>query len=130
MCCDENNNCIGDLLKRIALLQKQDCDNNMPSGCDKPFLGPIRTFECYNTRPISLFNCCNGNAWSFPYTLNDVVGESTIFRIEALDNCCCTCRVLATDAENQLVTTNDFFTLDLNCVGAIKCLPDVFIELC
>lgn len=133
MCNEERNNecgCLQDILRRILILQKQDFDNEHFAGCDKPFLGPTCTPICYNTRPISLFNCCNGNAWSFPYTLNDVVGESTIFRIEALDNCCCTCRVLATDAENQLVTTNDFFTLDLNCVGAIKCLPDVFIELC
>ena len=73
MCCDEtNNNCIGDLLKRIALLQKQDCDNNIPSGCDKPFLGPIRTFECYNTRPITLYNCCTGLPWSFTkYSLTE-----------------------------------------------------------
>ena len=135
MCGDNNErettNCLNDLLRKILMLQKQDFDGCCQSnGCDKPYLGPVCSTICYNTRPINLFNCCNGNAWSFPYTLNDVVGESTIFRIEALDNCCCTCRVLATDAENQLVTTNDFFTLDLNCVGAIKCLPDVFIELC
>ena len=97
MCCDDtNNNCIGDLLKRIALLQRQDCDNNIPSGCDKPFLGPIRAIECYNTRPITLYNCCTGLPWSFTYTVDGTEGTSTVFRVEAVDDNCCTCRTTNT----------------------------------
>ena len=132
MCCDDtNNNCIGDLLKRIALLQKQDCDNNIPSGCDKPFLGPIRTFECYNTRPITLYNCCTGLPWSFTYTLDGVESTSTVFRVEAVDDNCCTCRILATDATTgEYTNTNEFFTINLDCVGAVKCLADTYIDLC
>ncbi len=132
MCNETNNNCgcIQEILKKILLLQKQDFDNETYSGCDKPFLGPTCTTICYNTRPIMLYNCCTGSTWEFPYTLNGTTGESMVFRIEALDECCCTCRVLALNDDGQYVSTNDFFTIDLNCVGAIKCLADTFIELC
>ena len=133
MCNEERNNecgCIQDILRKILLLQRQEFDNESYSGCDKPFLGPVCTPICYNTRPIMLFNCCTGTPWSFPYTLNGVVGDSNVFRIEALDECCCTCRVLSLNDAGQYVATSDFFTLDLNCVGAIKCLADTSIELC
>lgn len=130
--CDKENNCtcISDILKKILLLQNQDLDNTCLTGCDKPFLGPNFTTICYNTRPISLFNCCTGNAWSFPYTIDNVTNFSTLFRIETLDDCCCTCRILYTNDDNQVVATNEYFTLDLNCVGAIKCFADVSLDLC
>lgn len=133
MCKDNEKNCgcLAELLKKILLLQKQDFDNDCHTGCDKPYLGPVCNSICYNTRPIMLFNCCTGNPWQFPYTTNNEIYESTIFRIECLDDCCLTCRILYRDREtNNLVGTNEFFTIDLNCVGAIKCLPDTFIDLC
>lgn len=132
MCNEERNDCgcLQEILRKILMLQRQDYDNENYAGCDKPYLGPICTPICYNTRPITLFNCCTGNAWSFPYTLNGITSDSNVFRIEALDECCCTVRVLALNGEGQYVSTTDFATLDLNCVGAIKCLPDTSIELC
>ena len=133
MNCEEKNTSCGgiyDLLKKISLLQKQDFDNNCYSGCDKPFLGPVYTTVCYNTRPIMLYNCCTGNPWSFPYTIDGVTNESDVFRIESLDNCCCTCRILYLNEEGNYVSTNEFFTIDLNCVGAVKCLADTYIDLC
>lgn len=132
MCEEERNNCrcIHDILKKILLLQKQDFDDECFAGCDKPFLGPTCTTICYNTRPIMLFNCCNGNKWSFPYTIDCVTNESMIFRIEALDDCCATFRILFVNSEGCISATNEFFTIDLKCVGAIKCLPDVSVDLC
>ena len=138
MCNEENNNtntnncgCLHDILKRIVLLQKQDYDNECFVGCDKPYLGPACSTICYNTRPIMLYNCCTGNAWSFPYTIGDTSATSTIFRAENIDECCCTCRVLAPGTTaGTYQATNDFFTIDLKCVGAIKCLTDVFVDLC
>lgn len=132
MCNNEQNDCgcIQEILKKILLLQRQDFDNESHSGCDKPFLGPVCNTVCYNTRPIMLFTCCTGTAWTFPYTVNGVSGESNVFRIEALDDCCCTCRILYLNENNEFAATNDFFTLDLNCVGAIKCLADTSIDLC
>lgn len=132
MCGDEKNSCscIHDILEKILLLQKQEFDNDCYSGCDKPYLGPVCTAVCYNTRPISLFNCCTGNTWSFPYSINGIENESSIFRIESLDDCCCTCRILYLNEDGTFSATNEFFTLDLNCVGAIKCWPDTSLDLC
>lgn len=133
MCGNENNstNCIGDLLRKILLLQRQDIENESHSGCDKPYLGPTCNYICYNTRPITLFNCCNGTTWSFPYTINGVENLSSVFRIESLDENCATFRILYLDgATNQYVGTNEFFTINLDCVGAIKCLADTYIDLC
>lgn len=132
--------CIGDLLRKILMLQKQDFDGGcQATGCDKPYLGPVCNSVCYNTRPIMLFNCCTGEAWSFPYTINGVTNYSTVFRIESIDDCCATCRILYLNCENNennrnnhdnYSGTSEFFTIDLNCVGAVKCLADTFIETC
>ena len=132
MCGEERNDCgcIYEILKKILLLQKQDFNNECFSGCDKPYLGPVCNTICYNTRPIMLFNCCSGDNWSFPYTINGVTSESSIFRIEALDECCCTCRILYLGEDGQIMATNEFFTLDLKCVGAIKCMADLSLDLC
>lgn len=126
------SSCIYDILNKILLLQKQDFDCNNFVGCDKPFLGPIVPSVCYNTRPIQLYNCCSGNSWSFDYTLSDgTTGTSNIFRVESLDECCCTCRLLyLDDATSNYVSTNQFVTIDLKCCGAIRCLTDTYVELC
>lgn len=132
MNCSDNTNCtscIFDVLKKILLLQKQDFDNTCYVGCDKPFLGPTAVSVCYNTRPFQLYNCCTGTPWSFDLTAGD--GTSNVFRIESLDDCCCTCRLLTLDPETSTYTgTSDFVTLDLNCCGAIRCLADTYIDLC
>lgn len=128
MNCSDNNcsSCITDILEKILVLQKQDyeCDNFV--GCDKPFLGPINNKTCYNTRPIQLFICSTGTPWTFTYNNTD---SSSILRIENLDDCCCTCRILYTD-NNELIGTNEFVTIDLTCCGAIRCLDDTYIDLC
>lgn len=134
MDCQNNScsSCIYDILNKILLLQKQDFDCNNYVGCDKPFLGPIVNNNCYNTRPIELYICCNGNPWSFDYTLSDgTTGTSNVFRIESLDECCCTCRILYyDDTTSNYLSTNQYVTIDLKCCGAIRCLQDVYIDLC
>lgn len=132
MNCSENNNCsscIFDVLKRILLLQKQDFDNECYVGCDKPFLGPSIASVCYNTRPFQLYNCCTGTPWSFDLTTTE--GTSNVFRVESLDDCCCTCRLLTLNTEtNTYTSTGEFVTIDLNCCGAIRCLTDTYVDLC
>ena len=134
MNCSEGScsSCISDLLKKILILQAKDYECNSYAGCDKPFLGPIATQVCYNTRPIQLYNCCNGSPWTFEYTLPDgSSGSSNVFRIESMDDCCCTCRLLTLDpTTSQYVNTGQFVTIDLNCCGALRCLTDTFIDLC
>lgn len=132
MCGDGNNcsSCISEILRKILILQGNSCNNELFSGCDKPYLGPITSTNCYNTRPIQLYNCCIGTPWTFDLT-GDITGTSDIFRIEALDDCCCTCRLLFRNTDTgELTNTNEFCTIDLKCCGAIRCLPDTYIELC
>lgn len=135
MNCSDNScsSCIYDVLKQILVLQKQDCDLNDYVGCDKPFLGPTIQNNCYNTRPILLYNCCTANTWSFDYTLSDgTTGSSNVLRVEALNDCCCTCRILypSTETTGEYLSTNQFVTLDLKCCGAIRCLTDTYVDLC
>lgn len=132
MDCSNNtcSSCISDILKRILLLQKQESDCDNYAGCDKPFLGPIIQNACYNTRPILLYNCSTANPWSFDVTLDDgSVVSSNVLRVESLDGCCCTCRILNSTATGY-TNTNNFVTIDLKCCGAIRCLSDTFVDLC
>ncbi len=147
MCCGNNNQpnvtttnatsgcgCLGDILQVILKLQsKGDPCGNFPEGCDRPFLGPTPNIVCYNTRPVTFYRCGDGGQWIFPYTLNGVDGTSGVFRVENLDDCCCTCRVLAPNPdtaaadETPYVSTDSFVTINLDCVGALRCLSDTYI---
>ena len=57
---------------------------------------------------------------------------STVFRVEKVDGNCCTCRVLQdnpdTTSLNPYIATNSFFTMSLDCICAIRCLTDTFVE--
>lgn len=132
MNCDNGScmSCIFDILKKILLLQKQDFDDNCYVGCDKPFLGPTATSICYNTRPIQLYNRYTANPWTFTYTDGTETGTSNVLRVECLDDCCCTCRVLKLNGEGNYVSTRDFVTIDFTSCGCIKCLADTYIDLC
>ena len=133
--CEDNNintsdcSCLNELFTNIIKLQKSEnkcCDE---TGCDRPFLGPVNNLICYNTRPISLYNCQNGELWSIDYTLNGTTGESTIFRCESIDDCCLTCRILIDNGDSTYTVTNQFFTINLNCVSAVRCHPDVYLNI-
>lgn len=134
MNCSDNNcsSCISDILEKILVLQKKNFSCESFVGCDKPFLGPVSNTICYNTRPIQLYNCCNGSPWSFNYTSPEgTEAVSNVLRVEALDECCCTCRILSTDATTgEYTSTNEFVTIDLKCCGAIRCFADTYIDLC
>ncbi len=130
--CDDKS-CLTSILETILCLQNAKDDDCETFGCDKPYLGPTPSLVCYNTRPINLYNCTTGELWSFPYTLGTVNSTSSIFRLENLEGNCCTCRVLAQNPDTSsssepYVLTSTFFTINLDCVSAIRCLPDVFIS--
>jgi hypothetical protein len=87
---------------------------------------------CYNTRPINLYRCSDGELWTFPYTLNGTTDESNVLRCEQVDGCCATCRILApnpdtTAIDTPYVSTDSFVTINLSCCGALTCLPDTYI---
>ena len=95
--CKNNCNCISDILKVIYLLQKNaDQEEDCILSCDKPSLGQ---FSClyYNTRPVMLYTCMSNGAtpWSAPTSrVAEPTTTSSVFRVEKIDNCCCTFRVL------------------------------------
>lgn len=124
----ENSECLAEILESILSLQQvrnESCDDNT---CSRPFLGPSNNIICFNTRPLNLYSCCNNVLWRIPFTLNGTSSTSTVFRIENLDDECATFRVLATNPDTTsmfpYVATEDFFTIRLSCIGALKCLGD------
>ena len=88
-----------------------------------------------------LYTCCgNGTPWSMPTTKTDKdcnevdVTCSNVFRVEKIDGCCATFRVLADNPDQATVgtmpyiSTNSFFTMNLNCVCCLRCLNDTFVD--
>ena len=130
--CRTCDNCIADILKVILILQESvDQLDACLETCDRGFLGQQCCATCYNTRPISLYTCgSNGVPLSMPISkLPNETATSSIFRVEKLDDCCATCRVLTVNADNITYTaTNSFFTINLDCLCSIRCLDDTFIE--
>ena len=134
--CNNGSNCIADILKVINVLQKNaDCGENCLDTCDRGFLGcSVTNLNC-NTRPVNLYlNGCCGTALGMPISKdpNETV-TSTIFRVEKVDDDCCTFRVLTpnTDPEETnipYVATNSFFTVNLSCCCMIRCLNDTYVE--
>lgn len=138
--CNNNNdnntcdNCIADILKVILLLQQSVCNNDTClQTCDRGFLGQNCTTFC-NTRPIVLYTCgSNGVPLALPISRDPAVTEtSSVFRLEKLDGCCATCRVLAPNTDTTsvfpYVATDSFFTIDLSCVCILRCLDDTFVD--
>jgi hypothetical protein len=131
-----NNNecCIADILEVINVLQCQaEKIDDIPNTCDRPFLGSISSNGSFvfNTRPITLYNS-NNTLITMPYTLNGNNGTSSVFRVEKVNGCCATCRVLAPNPDTEsvfdYVATDNFFTINCKCTCALACLPDTFID--
>ena len=127
MCNSENNKCcLYNTLNNILQLQNAT-NNSCAIGCDKPFLGGALTTSGYNTRPLNFYNGITGNMISINY---DGENNSSVSRIENLDSCCATCRVLNLNTDtNTYTNTGRFFTIDLNSISCIKCLQDTFVEI-
>lgn len=131
-----NNNscCIGDLLQVINALQ--DCAEKIDdtiSSCDRPFLGntTINSGLVYNTRPVNLYTS-NNTLIESEYTLNDVTGTSSVFRVEKANNNSVTLRVLAPNSNaesiNPYVKTDSFITVNTGCICAVMCLSDTYVD--
>lgn len=124
--------CILDILRIIKTLQDEaGVIDNIPNSCGRPFLGNVCTDACcFNTRPITIYTC-NSQLLTMPYTLNGVDGTSSVFRLENLNDSCATFMVLApnpdTGSDFPYVATNSFFTIKVDCICILRCLPDTFI---
>lgn len=136
-------NCIAEILTVINVLQQNAtcCGESCLDTCDRGFLGCSTASLNCNTRPVMLFTCCgNGTPWSMPTTKEDINCNtcnetcSNVFRVEKVDNNCATFRVLAKNCDEKtkqkipFITTNSFFTMNLDCCCAIKCLQDTFVD--
>jgi len=128
-------NCIQDILKVILLLQQSVCRNDTClQTCDRGFLGQNAT-TFFNTRPITLYTCgSNGTPLAMPVSRDPAVTDtSTVFRLEKLDGCCATFRVLAPNTDTTslypYVATNSFFTINLDCLCILRCLDDTYVDL-
>lgn len=142
MCNNENGcSCIAEILSVINTLQQNAncCGDTCLETCDRGFLGCGTTTLGCNTRPVILYTCSgNGTPWSMPTTRENIdctetaTSCSNVFRVEKVDGCCATFRVLApnpdTTSTNPYVSTNSFFTMNLSCCCCLRCLPDTYIE--
>ena len=120
--------CLKNILKVINVLQnnaeKVDCNNN---GCTRPFLGEINNDLCFNTRLVTLYRCDNSLV-SLPYTLTGETLETTVFRVESVNDNSVTVLLLADDgSQTYNVNTNTFATINLGCICAIRCIGDTTI---
>ncbi len=125
-----SNNCIGNLLKLICLLQKNSTDSCLlDSGCSKPFLGSNMNCLCYNTRVIQLYRC-NGTLMESTYEDNTNTNlSSNLYRVMSVNNNCCTLLILNYDnANDSYNSTRQYITVDLNCIGAVRCIRDVTVN--
>lgn len=138
---NENSNCqcIAEILTVISILQQNAtcCSDACLDTCDRGFLGCSTTTLGCNTRPIMLYTCCANASTplTMPTSKEDVTGENTssVFRVEKIDGCCATFRVLAPNPDVTAVgipyvATNSFFTTNLNCVCCLRCLQDTYVE--
>ena len=119
------NRCIKNLLKLICLLQDNssidclDIDN-----CTRPFLGQSNNYIYYNTRVISLYTR-QGELFSVTYIDNNNVEQiSSIFKVISVDRDTARLLILS-DNNGSIASTNNYITIKLSCIGAIRCLQDI-----
>jgi hypothetical protein len=141
--CNNNDNsgcsCIAEILSVISILQENaSCPSDAClDTCDRGFLGcGITTMGC-NTRPVQLYTCAGGNTpLAMPTSKEDVAGTTTssVCRVEKVDGCCATFRVLAPNPNAEEATTspyvgtNSFFTMNLGCCCSCRCLQDTYVS--
>lgn len=121
------NRCIKNLLKLICLLQDNsnidclDIDN-----CTRPFFGQANNYIYYNTRVISLYTK-QGELFTATYIDNNNVEQtSSIFKVISVDSDTAKFLILS-DTNGNITSTNNFITIKLSCIGAIRCLRDIAI---
>lgn len=125
--------CLGKLLKVIDILQRNASGSDCFDGsCTRPYLGSSPNIICFNTRPVTFYTR-NGNIFSTTYTLNGSTNTSSVFRVECVDDCCVKCRILrvnpdTTDTNRLYLSTNEFITINLDCICVVSCLDDIIID--
>ena len=142
--CNNNSSTSGlsEILEVIIVLQNNaSCPLNSIDTCDRPVLGCTEISCVCNTRPIVLYMCGNNDPLQMPVNKETISCEaseeepnpcSNVFRIEKVENNCATFRVLQNNSDTSsiypYVSTNSFFTINLNCLCALRCLNDTCVE--
>ena len=136
--CNRNNNecesCIMEILKVINVLQSNACPDSCLQSCDRPALGGGPNCIVCNTRPIMIYTCCgNGTPWAMPISRSEAEGTtSNVFRVEKVDGCCCTFRVLQRNEDETATypytSTDSLFTMNVDCICCVRCLNDTYVE--
>lgn len=130
---NKESNCLAKMLKVIDILQKNaSLDNCLDESCTKPFLGSAPNIICFNTRPVTFYTC-NGTIFETTYTLDQETFSSSVFRVEEVDGNCVKCRILRAnpntgDVTRSYLSTNEFITINLDCICVISCLNDIIID--
>lgn len=123
-----SNRCIKNLLKLICLLQNNSNNKcKLDDGCTRPFLGPSNNFYCYNTRVITLYTR-NGSLFTTSYLDSDNNQvSSSLFRVAKVEDDMAVLLILTED-NNEYLSTNNYITVNLSCICAIKCIADVVVQ--
>ena len=122
------NSCIKNLLKLILVLQNNSINVSCGSNdCCKPFLGPSLSIDCYNTRVITLY-AKDGSLINSPFNNENSDGESSYFRIQDINEDCCTLLIL-NYVNGEFVSTRNTITINIGCICAVKCIDDIRILL-
>lgn len=139
---NNENNGIQEILEVILVLQKNaSCEDLCLDSCDKPMLG-CSTVSCVcNTRPVMLYMCGAVNTpLSMPINKENVDCSSetsadscsSVFRVEKVECNSATFRVLQPNPDETsiypYVSTNSFFTVNLDCLCCLRCLNDTCVE--
>lgn len=134
--CNNNESCneISEVLAIINVLQQNACNSGeCLEICDRGFLGCSTSSLVCNTRPVQLY-LCNGSQLSMPISKDVTSCEegtcSSVFRVEKVEGCSATFRVLNPVAGTPTTyeATNSFFTMNLHCVCCLRCLSDTHVE--
>ncbi len=130
----DDSKCIAEVLTIIDILQQNaECGDACLDTCDRGFLGCCVSSVNCNTRPIMLYTCGSNTPWEMPISKDPLeTVTSNVFRVEKVDGGCATFRVLAPNTDTTslypYITTNSFFTMNLNCVCCLRCLQDTYVD--
>lgn len=137
--CNCNRCCnIKEALEKIVNLQRNAVRGELQEGCCRDTLGDDNSCCQFNTRPVTFYTPEN-RIMEFPVNRRDSGCNngglnSCVFRCECVNCDTCKCRVLVEGrSENRCssyIPTDSFFIVRLCDIGAIRCLPDTFVDLC
>ena len=124
---ENKTNHLLDILMLINKLQKNTSRQSDDLSCTRPFLGSNISI-IYNTRPV-VFYLCNNQELSIEYVDEGTTLSSSTFRVESINGNCITVRLLSIADDGTITPTNQYATVNIDCIAAIRCLADVYLTL-